>query len=79
MAEMMCNIIMVFADTERTMIRSCFQKGIGATSADGKRVGRSPFGCTVEYFRVQTPIHEIRKGHEKHATAAFFEIPDSAI
>lgn len=30
-------------------------------------------------MRAQSFIHEVRKGREKQATAAFFEIPDSAI
>jgi hypothetical protein len=57
--------------------------------ANGKRVGRPPFGYTVEdgflqqipseYVRAQTFIREVRKGREKHATAAFFEIPDPAV
>ncbi|WP_435079590.1 recombinase family protein [Halococcus sp. AFM35] len=89
MAEMMLNMMMVFADAERKMIRSRVQEGIDAAIADGKRVGRPPFGYTVEdgflqqipseYVRAQTFIREVRKGREKHATAAFFEIPDSAI
>ena len=89
MAEMMLNMMMVFADAERKMIRSRVQEGIDAAIADGKRVGRPPFGYTVEdgflqqipaeYVRAQTFIHEVRKGREKHATAAFFEIPDSAV
>jgi DNA invertase Pin-like site-specific DNA recombinase len=89
MAEMMLNMMMVFADAERKMIRSRVQEGIDAAIADGKRVGRPPFGHTVEdgflqqipaeYVRAQTFIREVRKGREKHATAAFFEIPDSAV
>jgi DNA invertase Pin-like site-specific DNA recombinase len=89
MAEMMLNMMMVFADAERKMIRSRVQEGIDAAIADGKRVGRPPFGYTVEdgflqqipaeYVRAQTFIREIRKGREKHATAAFFDIPDTAV
>jgi DNA invertase Pin-like site-specific DNA recombinase len=89
MAEMMLNMMMVFADAERKMIRSRVQEGIDAAVADGKRVGRPPFGYTVEngflqqipteYVRVQSFIREVRKGREKKATAAFFEIPDSKI
>lgn len=89
MAEMMLNMMMVFADAERKMIRSRVQEGIDAAIADGKRVGRPPFGYTVEggflqqipaeYVRAQTFIREVRKGREKHATAAYFEIPESAI
>jgi DNA invertase Pin-like site-specific DNA recombinase len=89
MAEMMLNMMMVFADAERKMIRSRIQEGIDAAIADGKRVGRPPFGYTVEdgilqqipseYVRAQSFIREVRKGREKHATAAFFEIPDTAI
>ncbi len=89
MAEMMLNMIMVFADAERKMIRSRVQEGIDATIADGKRVGRPPFSYTIEdsflqqipseYVRAQTFIREVRKGREKHATTVFFEIPDSAI
>ena len=88
MAEMMLNM-MVFADAERKMIRSRVQEGIDAAIAGGKRVGRPPFGYTVEdgflqqvpaeYVRVQTFIREVRKGREKKATATFFEIPDSKI
>lgn len=33
----------------------------------------------TEYVRTQTFIREVRKGREKHATAAFFDIPDTAI
>ena len=57
--------------------------------ADGKRVGRPPYDYTVEdgflqqipseYVRAQNFICEVRKGREKHATAAYFEIPESAI
>jgi DNA invertase Pin-like site-specific DNA recombinase len=89
MAEMMLNMMMVFADAERKMIRSRVQEGINAAIADGKRVGRPPFGYTVEdgflqqipaeYVRAQAFIREVRKGREKQATAAFFEIPDSAV
>jgi DNA invertase Pin-like site-specific DNA recombinase len=89
MAEMMLNMMMVFADAERKMIRSRVQEGIDAAIADGKRVGRPPFGYTVEdgflqqvpteYVRVQNFIHEVRKGREKKATATFFEIPESKI
>jgi DNA invertase Pin-like site-specific DNA recombinase len=87
MAEMMLNMMMVFADAERKMIRSRVQEGIDAAIADGKRVGRPPFGYTVEggflqqipaeYVRAQTFIREVRKGREKRATAAFFDIPIS--
>jgi DNA invertase Pin-like site-specific DNA recombinase len=89
MAEMMLNMMMVFADAEREMIRSRVQEGIDAAIADGKRVGRPPFGYTVEdgflqqvpaeYVRAQNFIREVRKGREKKATATFFEIPDSKI
>jgi DNA invertase Pin-like site-specific DNA recombinase len=89
MAEMMLNMIMVFADAERKMIRSRVQEGIDAAIADGKRVGRPPYGYTVEdsflqqlpeqYVRVQNFIREVRKGREKKATAAFFDIPESKI
>ncbi len=48
MAEMMLNMMMVFADAGRKMIRSRVQEGIDAAIADGKRVGRPPFGYTVE-------------------------------
>jgi DNA invertase Pin-like site-specific DNA recombinase len=87
MAEMMLNMMMVFADAERKMIRSRVQEGIDAAIADGKRVGRPPFGYSVEdgflqqipseYVRVQNFIREVRKGREKRATAAFFDIPVS--
>lgn len=80
---------MVFADTERKMIRLRVQEGIDAAIADRKRVSRPPFGYTVEdgflqqlpaeYVCIQNLIREVRKGREKHATAAFFEIPDSAV
>jgi DNA invertase Pin-like site-specific DNA recombinase len=89
MAEMMLNMMMVFADAERKMIRSRVQEGIDAAIADGKRVGRPPYGYTVEdgflqqlpeqYVRVQNFIREVRKGREKKATAAFFDIPESKI
>jgi DNA invertase Pin-like site-specific DNA recombinase len=88
MAEMMLNM-MVFADAERKMIRSRVQEGINAAIADGKRVGRPPYGYTVEegflqqlpkqYARAQNFIREVRKGREKKATAAFFDIPESKI
>jgi DNA invertase Pin-like site-specific DNA recombinase len=89
MAEMMLNMMMVFADAEREMIRSRVQEAIDAAIADGKRVGRPPFGYTVEdgflqqvpaeYVRAQNFIREVRKGREKKATATFFEIPHSKI
>jgi DNA invertase Pin-like site-specific DNA recombinase len=89
LAEMMLNMMMVFADAERKMIRSRVQEGIDAAIADGKRVGRPPFGYTVEegflqqvpaeYVRAQNFIREVRKGREKRATAAFFGIPASKI
>ena len=89
MAEMMLNMMMVFADAERKMIRSRVQEGIDAAIADGKRVGRPPFGYTVEdgflqqipaeYVRAQNFIREVRKGREKQATATFFDIPASKI
>jgi hypothetical protein len=89
MAEMMLNMMMVFADAERKMIRSRVQEGIDAAIANGKRVGRPPYGYTVEdgflkqlpeqYVRVQNFIREVRKGREKKATAAFFDIPESKI
>jgi DNA invertase Pin-like site-specific DNA recombinase len=82
-------IVQFVADAERKMIRSRVQEGINTAIVDGKRVGRPPFGDTVEdgflqqipaeYVRAQTFIREVRNGREKHATAAFFEIPDSAI
>jgi DNA invertase Pin-like site-specific DNA recombinase len=46
-AEMMLNM-MVFADAERKIICSRVQEDIDAAIADGKRVGRPPFGYTVE-------------------------------
>jgi DNA invertase Pin-like site-specific DNA recombinase len=68
---MMLNMIMVFADAERKMIRSRVKECIDAAIADGKRVGRPPFGYTIEdgflqqissgYVRAQTFIREIRK------------------
>ena len=89
MAEMMLNMMIVFADAERKMIRSRVQEGIDAAIADRNRVGRPPFGYTGEdglfqhipakYVSTQTFIREVRKGREKHATAAFFEISESAI
>ena len=89
MAEMMLNMMMVFADAERKMIRSRVQEGIDTAIADGKRVGRPPYGYTVEdgflqrlpdqYVRAQNFIREVRKGREKKATAAFFDIPRSKI
>lgn len=42
MAEMMLNMMMVFADAERKMIRSRVQEGIDAAIANGKRVGCPP-------------------------------------
>ncbi len=87
MAEMMLNMMMVFADAERKMIRSRVQEGIDGAIAEGKRVGRPPFGYTVEdgflqqvpseYVRAQNFIREVRKGREKRSTARFFEIPPS--
>lgn len=85
MAEMMLNMMMVFADAERKMIRSRVQEGIDGAIAEGKRVGRPPFGYTVEdeflqqvpseYIRAQNYIREVRKGREKRTTARCFEIP----
>ncbi len=67
------------------MTRSHIQEGIDAA----KRVGRPPFGYTVEdgslqqvpaeYVRVQSLIREVRKSREEKATAAFFKIPGSKI
>ncbi len=89
LAEMMLNMMMVFADAERNMICSHVQESIDAAIADGKRVGRPPFGYTVEdgflqqipskYVRAQTFIREVRKGREKRAPDAFFDIPASKI
>ncbi len=55
----------------------------------GKRVGRPPFGYPIEdgflqqvpaeYVHVPNFIREVHKGREKHATAAFFDIPDATI
>lgn len=88
-AEMMLNMMMVFTDAERKMIRSRVQEGIDATIENGKRVGRSPFGYTVEdgflqqipseYVRAQHFIREVQKRREKQATAEFFEIPRSTL
>ncbi len=85
MAEMMVNMMMVFADAERKIIRLRVQEGLDAPIDDGKRVGRPPFGYTVEdsflqqvpteYVRAQNFIREVRKGREKRATTNFFEIP----
>lgn len=85
MAGMMLNMMMVFADAERKMIRSRVHEGINGAIAEGKRVGRPPFGYTVEdgflqqvpseYVCAQNFIREVRKGREKRVTARFFEIP----
>ncbi len=87
MAEMMLNMMMIFADAERKMIRSRVQEGIETAIEKGKHVGRPPFGYTFEdgflqqipseYVRAQTFIREVRKGREKQATAEFFDIPTS--
>lgn len=89
MAEMMLNMMMVFADAERKMIRSWVQVGIDAAMEGESAFGRPPFGYTVEdgflqqipaeYVRAQNFIREVRKGREKRATAAFFEIPPSKV
>lgn len=85
----MLTMMMAFADAERTMILSRVQEHIDAAIADGKRVGRPPFGYTVEdgtlqqvpaeYVRARTFICQVRKGREKQATVTFFEIPDAVI
>lgn len=77
------------ADTEQGVIRSRIQEDIDAAITDGKRVGRPPFSYIIEdgflqqipseYVRTQTFIRGVRKGREKKATAAFFEISDSKI
>lgn len=81
--------MMVFTDVERKMIRSRAQEGIDAAIENGKRVGRPPFGYTVEdgflqqipseYVRAQHFIREVQKRREKQATAEFFEIPRSTL
>jgi DNA invertase Pin-like site-specific DNA recombinase len=70
MAEMMVNMIMVFADAERKMIRSRVQEGIDAAIADGKRVGRPPFGYTVEEGFLQPSTCAHRTSSARCATAA---------
>ena len=50
-------MMMVFADAERKMIRSHVQEGIDAAVADGKRVGRPPFGYTVEDLKSDRSIY----------------------
>jgi len=89
MADLMLNLMIVFADAERKMIQDRVQQGIDKAIEDGKRVGRPPFGFGVENgFLVQIPdefaraqrfIREVKKGREKTATADFFEIPSSAV
>jgi hypothetical protein len=65
------------------------QEGIDTAIADGKRVGRPPYGYTVEdgflqrlpdqYVRAQNFIREVQKGREKRSTAVFFDIPESKV
>lgn len=89
MGDLMLNLMIVFADAERRMIRDRVQQGIDKAKRDGKRVGRPPFGYDVEdgflcqkpgeYARVQEFIREVKKGRSKKRTAEFFEIPESSI
>ena len=89
MQEMMLNLMIVFADAERRMIQDRVQEGIDKAIAEGKHVGRPPFGYTVEdgilvqkpteYARAQQFIREVARGRAKRPTADFFDVPRSAI
>lgn len=89
MGDLMLNLMIVFADAERKMIKDRVQQGINRALDEGKHVGRPPFGFDVEdgflvqvpdeYARAQKFINEVKKGREKTATAEFFEIPSSAV
>jgi DNA invertase Pin-like site-specific DNA recombinase len=89
MSEMMMNMMIVFADAERRMIKDRVQSGIDKARRDGKRIGRPPYGYLVEdgfmyqdpaeYNRAQNFIREVKKGRGKTATAEFYEIPESSI
>lgn len=89
MGDLMLNILITFADAERRMIKDRVQQGINKAQQEGKRVGRPPFGYTVddgflvqipsEYARAQEFIRETRKGRAKKATAEFYGIPESSI
>ncbi|WP_128476536.1 recombinase family protein [Halorussus pelagicus] len=89
MADLMLNMLIVFADAEQKMIQDRVQQGIDKAKRDGKRIGRPPFGYDVEdgfmyqdpveYNRAQNFIREVKKGRAKSTTAEYFEIPKSAV
>lgn len=90
MGDLMLNLLIVFADAERKMIRDRVQQGIDKAQRDGKRVGRPPHGYDVdddgflfqdpqEYAKTQEFIREVRKGRQKTSTAEYFGIPQSSI
>lgn len=90
MAEMLLNIMIVFADAERRMIQDRVQQGVDRAKRQGKRVGKPPTGYEVdedgfmfidapEYAKVQDFIREVKKGRAKKPTARFYGIPSTAI
>lgn len=90
MADMVLNLMIVFADAERRMIQDRVQAGINKAQREGKRVGRPPAGYDVdddgflfqdpvEYAKVQNFIREVKKGRAKSSTAEFFGVKQSAI
>jgi len=90
MADLMLNLMIVFADAERRMIKDRVQQGVDKAQRDGKRIGRPPAGYDVdsdgfmhqdptEYVKVQNFIREVKKGRQKARTAEFFGIESSAI
>jgi len=89
MGEMLLNLMIVFADAERKMIRSRVQEGVDRAIEEGKRVGKPPFGYDVEnkflvqvpheYVRAQKFIQAVKEGRQKRDTADFFGIPHSSI
>lgn len=90
MGDLLLNLMIVFADAERNMIRDRVQAGIDKARQEGKRVGRPPAGYEVdedgflyqdpvEYAKVQNFIREVKKGRAKTSTAEYFGIKQSAI
>lgn len=90
MQEMALKMMIVFADAEQEMIKDRVQQGVDRAIREGKRVGKPPFGYTVdengylkqdpdEYVRARNFIREVKKGRQKTATAEFFDVPESSI
>jgi len=89
MGDMLLNLMIVFADAERQMIRDRVQQGVEKAKEEGKRLGRPPYGYDVddegflirkpaEFHRAQEFIKEVRNGRAKAPTAEFYGIPQSA-